>query len=203
MTHSLYRLRGRAAPGYRPARRGRARVIKRRAAGRAGSIIIFNDASGRPLDLDLRGTERRNRRAASARRSRRPPATEAAADGAARPRPAQTRRGRARGDAVAAALGLAGTQPGGASVALRKLVDEARRTSGDRDRPRAAQRRGLSLHVGHGRQSRRFRGSFARSVRRRPATLCRTDRRLADDVRDHIVKLAFSDRPRDFSAIDG
>src|ERR1043166_8465740 len=30
------------------------------------------------------------------------------------------------------------TQPGGASVALRKLVEEARRTSGDRDRNRAA-----------------------------------------------------------------
>src|SRR5258708_12420970 len=31
-----------------------------------------------------------------------------------------------------------GTQPGGASVALRKLVEEARRSSGDRDRSRAA-----------------------------------------------------------------
>ena len=70
-------------------------------------------------------------------------------------------------------------QPGGASVALRKLVDEARRTQ---RRPRSPARRpgrGLSFHVGHGRQSAGFRGSLARVVRRRPAALCRPDRRLA------------------------
>ena len=33
---------------------------------------------------------------------------------------------------------MADAQPGGASVALRKLVDEARRANGDRDRQRAA-----------------------------------------------------------------
>ncbi len=55
-----------------------------------------------------------------------------------------------------------GAQPGGASVALRKLVEEARRANGDADRARAARGCRLSLHVGDGRQSCRLRGSVAR-----------------------------------------
>ena len=115
--------------------------------------------------------------------------------GAARARPAETRRGRARGHAVAAALGMAGAQPGGASVALRKLVDEARRANGDRgSQPRRARRR-LSFHVGHGRQPRRI--SRKPRARCSPTTGGGSPVCIAgwpDDIRDHVVKLAFSDR---------
>ena len=70
-------------------------------------------------------------------------------------------------------------QPGGASVALRKLVDEARRTSGHRDRVRAAQEaayRFLSAVAGN-------LPGFEEATRAlfhiRPAALHRTDCRLA------------------------
>jgi hypothetical protein len=85
-------------------------------------------------------------------------------------------------------------QPGGASVALRKLVDEARRISGDRDRLRAA--RDAAYHfmstmagnLAHFEEA--ARALFA-DDRRRFVSL------IADfpaDVRDHIVRLAYSDR---------
>ena len=87
-----------------------------------------------------------------------------------------------------------GAQPGGASVALRKLVDEARRANGDADRqPRGAGRR-LSFHVGDGRQLAGFeeasRALFADDRRRFVGLIAG----WPDDIRDHIVKLAFSDR---------
>ena len=89
-----------------------------------GDYLVFDDATGRQVDLDLRvGAP--------------PPA-----DSPAEPRG----RGRPRLGVIAREVTLLpshwdwlNVQPGGASVALRKLVDSARRTSGDRDRVRAAQ----------------------------------------------------------------
>jgi uncharacterized protein len=85
-------------------------------------------------------------------------------------------------------------QPGGASVALRKLVEEARRTSGDRDRVRAAQEaayRFMSAVAGD-------LPGFEEAAR----ALFAYDRRLfsqmiagwPDDVRDYAVRLAFADQ---------
>src|SRR5579863_6549713 len=88
------------------------------------------------------------------------------------------------------------SQPGGASVALRKLVEEARRANGDRDRHRAA--RDAAYHFmsamagnfnGFEEASRALfaddRGRFGELIAAWP-----------DDIRDHIVALAFSDRDR-------
>jgi hypothetical protein len=85
------------------------------------------------------------------------------------------------------------TQPGGASVALRKLVEEARRTSGDRDRRRAAQ--DAAYH---------FMSSIAGNLpgfEEAARALYAFDRRRfgdlvaqwPEDVRDHAIKLAFAD----------
>ena len=85
-------------------------------------------------------------------------------------------------------------QPGGASVALRKLVDEARRTSGDRDRQRAA--RDAAYH---------FMSAMAGNLphfEEASRALFADDRRRfvgqiagwPADIRDHIVKLAYSDQ---------
>ena len=85
-------------------------------------------------------------------------------------------------------------QPGGASVALRKLVDEARKTSGDRDRVRAAQEaayRFMSAIAGN-------LPGFEEATR----ALFAYDRRgfthlvanWPEDVRDYAVRLAFADR---------
>ncbi|HXJ16107.1 MAG TPA: DUF2239 family protein [Candidatus Polarisedimenticolia bacterium] len=85
-------------------------------------------------------------------------------------------------------------QPGGASVALRKLVDEARRTSGDRDRVRAAQEAAY-----------RFMSAVATNLPGFEAAaqaLFAYDRRRftqmiaiwPNDVRDYAVRLAFADQ---------
>jgi len=97
-----------------------------------GYPLVFRDASGQAADLDLRGGEE-----AVATRY-----TEAA--------PTQVPRGRGRPKlgVVAREVTLLpehwdwlASQPGGASVALRKLVHEARRHGGDRNRTRQARDR--------------------------------------------------------------
>src|SRR6202163_3360116 len=112
-------------------------VMKASRSAAARPIIIFDDASGRAIDLDLRGTERD----IVARLPQ--PVSEIAADDPTVPEPRG--RGRPKLGVVAREVTLLprhwewlGSQPGGASVALRKLVEEARRKSGDRDRSRAA-----------------------------------------------------------------
>src|SRR5579862_9072091 len=101
-------------------------------------IVIFDDATGRSIDLDLRGTERD-----VVARLPKPAANVEASEETA----SSERRGRGRPKlgVVAREVTLLprhwewlSGQPGGASVALRKLVDQARRATGDRDRHRAA-----------------------------------------------------------------
>src|SRR5207237_10335800 len=105
----------------------------------AEPIVVFDDSSGRTIDLDLRGSQRE----ALARLSRPSSNSEVPADGLAAPEPRG--RGRPKLGVVAREVTLLprhwewlGAQPGGASVALRKLVEAARRSSGARDRGRAA-----------------------------------------------------------------
>ena len=161
----------------------------------APPIIMFNDATGRPLDLDLRGSERE----IVARLPQTAPDPEIAADGTAAAEPRG--RGRPKLGVVAREVTLLprhwewlGAQPGGASVALRKLVDEARRASGDLDRARAARDAAyhfMSVMAGN-------LAGFEEASR----ALFADDRRgfvglvagWPDDIRDHVVKLAFSDR---------
>lgn len=114
-------------------------------AGAAGPVLIFDDSTGRSIDIDTRGTD-----AELAARF----AAQAEADVEAEivPEDAQSEEPRGRGrpklGVVAREVTLLprhwewlAAQPGGASVVLRKLVDEARRTHGDRDRVRKAQER--------------------------------------------------------------
>jgi hypothetical protein len=112
-------------------------VMKASRKAALAPIVIFDDATGRPIDLDLRGTE-------SEIVARLPQsASETAAEDVAVPEPRG--RGRPKLGVVAREVTLLprhwewlGAQPGGASVALRKLVEEARRAGGDLDRTRAA-----------------------------------------------------------------
>ncbi len=91
--------------------------------------MVISDATGNSTDLDLRGGEK------------------AVADRytATAPTPGQRGPGRPKLGVVAREVTLLpehwewlAAQPGGASVALRKLVHEARRNSGERDRIRQA-----------------------------------------------------------------
>lgn len=159
----------------------------------APPIIIFADATGQPIDLDLRGTERDV--IARLPLPAPDPATEESA--AAEPRG----RGRPKLGVVAREVTLLprhwewlGAQPGGASVALRKLVDEARRANGDADRARAARDaayRFMSVMAGNlAGFEEASRALFADDRRKFVALIAG----WPDDIRDHTVKLAFSDR---------
>jgi hypothetical protein len=161
----------------------------------AEPIVIFDDANGRPIDLDLRGTERDVV-------ARLPlPAANAATPADDRAAPEPRGRGRPRLGVVAREVTLLprhwewlGAQPGGASVALRKLVEEARRSSGDRDRSRAA--REAAYHF-----MSTMAGNLPGFEEASRALFADDRRRFGDlvagwpgDIRDHTVKLAFSDR---------
>lgn len=168
-------------------------VVKRVAARPDEPIIIFEDATGRSIDFDLRGGDRE----VLARLAKLipPPVQETAP-------PTEPRgRGRPKLGVVAREVTLLprhwewlGAQPGGASVALRKLVDEARRASGDKDRERQARDAAyhfMSTMAGNLAQFEEASRALFADDRRRFTGL------IADwpaDIRDHIVKLAYSDR---------
>lgn len=101
-----------------------------------GPVLVFDDRTGRSIDLDLRGSDEET----AARLGPAAPA-EASADTA-------KGRGRPKLGVVAREVTLLprhwewlSAQPGGASVALRKLVEDARRAQGDKGRERQAQER--------------------------------------------------------------
>jgi uncharacterized protein len=150
------------------------------------AVLIFDDNTGRQIEFDLRGTDQD----VAARLAEREPKVDDSgpARGPGRPK-----------------LGVVGrevtllprhwewlaTQPGGASVALRKLVEEARRDPSGKDRIRKAHERAyyfLSAMAGN-------LPDFEEATR----ALFANDRpRFSEhvaawpaDVRDHALKLAF------------
>jgi uncharacterized protein len=169
-------------------------VMKASKSAAAEPIIIFDDANGRTIDLDLRGTERE----IVARLPQPASKTEAPAGDLSAQEPRG--RGRPKLGVVAREVTLMprhwewlATQPGGASVALRKLVEEARRCSGDRDRSRAA--RDAAYHF-----MSTMAGNLPGFEEAARALFADDRRRFAGliagwpgDIRDHIVKLAFSE----------
>lgn len=104
--------------------------------GEGAHVLIFDDSTSRPIEVDFRGTiDDVVERLAPAPSE----ATTGTEDGQRRP-------GRPKLGVVAREVTLLprhwdwlGDQPGGASVALRKLVEEARRASEGKDRVRHAQ----------------------------------------------------------------
>jgi hypothetical protein len=119
-----------AFAGHRLIARGDLMAAARAAhANRDDQPLIFDDATGRPVDLDLRGSAED----VVARLS--PPAA-----------PAKPARGRPKLGVTAREVTLLprhwewlATQPGGASAALRRLVDQARRETAEADAARQAQ----------------------------------------------------------------
>jgi hypothetical protein len=118
-------------------------VAVRQAAdsGALEPILIFDDSTGRSIDIDTRGTHEDIV-------ARYPPAP--AHDERSAPTSADSPRGRGRPrlGVVAREVTLLprhwewlATQPGGPSVALRKLVEEARHSYRERDQSRAGQER--------------------------------------------------------------
>jgi hypothetical protein len=110
-------------------------------SARMTPVLIFDDLTGRVIEMDLRGTpEELSGRIAGIEGAPAPECELALPDGAVRGP------GRPRLGVVAREVTLLprhwdwlATQPGGASVALRKLVEEAKRTNQGKDRLRHAQ----------------------------------------------------------------
>jgi hypothetical protein len=109
-------------------------------------LMIFDDAEQRQVEIDLRGSMAEVvQRLAAAEQGREAPAAGTAAPDAGAEAPRRGR-GRPKLGVVAREVTLLprhwtwlNAQPGGASVALRKLVEAARRGNGDGDRRRAGQ----------------------------------------------------------------
>ena len=149
-----------------------------------GQVVVFDDSTGSQIDLDPRGGEPKEIAQLP---------TEIAAE---EPRG----RGRPRLGVIAKEVTLLprhwdwlNGQPGGASVWLRKLVDEARKTSGDRDRVRIAQEaayRFMSAIAGNLPGFEEATRSLFSYDRRRFTQLVAN---WPEDVRDYVVRLAFAD----------
>ena len=148
--------------------------------------LVFDHATGRQIDLDLSGSEDEILERYEERSTQ-----------------TMTSRGRPRLGVAAREVTLLprhwewlNAQPGGASVALRKLVDEARRANGDRQRSaRDAAYHFMSAMAGNlpnfEEASRALfaddRTRFVSQIAGWPA-----------DIRDHVVKLAYRDRADQF-----
>ena len=158
-------------------------VVRKAVEGEyTGPVHIYDDTSGDIVDLDPRGSEEEVLERLV------PPANE--------PRG----RGRPKLGVVAREVTLLprhwewlGTQPGGASVAIRKLVEEARRSNGEKDRRRAGQEaayRFMSAIAGDlpGFEE-ASRALFAYDRTR----FCEMVSGWPEDVRNHAVQLAFAD----------
>ena len=156
-------------------------ALAAKAASEAGdSVLVFDDASARPRDLDLRGSE-----------------AEVRARMLAPPPPVKRGPGRPKLGVSAREVTLLprhwdwlASQPGGASAAIRRLVDEARRTPS----PAARIRQGRELAYRFITTMAGNREHYEEAVR---ALFAGDGARFGEliagwpaDVREHAVKLA-------------
>lgn len=161
-------------------------------------ILIFDDATGKSFDIDTRGSEREVL-------ARLPPTPPAACDDAvAAEEPSAPRgKGRPRLGVVAREVTLLprhwewlNGQPGGASVALRKLVEEARRAHAGQEGQRRARDAAYHFMSAMAGDLPGFeeaaRALFAGDGERYAALL----RDWPADVRDYALRLATQTTPR-------
>lgn len=178
-----------------------ARVLRaRRDEGTTNALWVFDNHSGQTLDIDTRGSEQELLQRLAARSPVQRPELPADPSPAGEAAPAPPRgRGRPKLGVVAKEVTLLprhwewlATQPGGASVALRKLVEEARRSGAGKDLLRKAAERAYHFMSaiagdlpGFEEASRALfahdRHRFAELVANWPA-----------DIRDHATTLAFA-----------
>ncbi len=165
-------------------------VMKRAiAAGTAEPLLVFDDTTGRPIDLNLHGSEAE----VTARLS---PAVgeDDAPTGEAEPRG----RGRPKLGVVAREVTLLprhwdwlNGQPGGASVTLRRLVDAARKAGGEAERERRAREAAYAFVSAMAGDAPGFeeaaRALFAGDLKGFAAKMAG----WPPDVRDYAVALAF------------
>lgn len=171
--------------------------IKRTLENGAGTnpILIFDDTTGRQIDIDTRGSDDEviARMKGAAEIGDGVPVAHSEQSASVEPRG----RGRPKLGVIPREVTLLprhwewlATQPGGASVALRKLVEDARRAGGDKEKTRVAQERAyhfMSAMAGD-------MPGFEEATR---ALFAKDDLKFRDlvgawpvDVRDYAVKLS-------------
>jgi len=151
-------------------------------SGAAQPVLIYNDSTGRAIDIDTRGSD----------------AEILVRFSVTIPESLPRGRGRPKLGVVAREVTLLprhwawlGSQPGGASVAIRKLVDTARRTNqepGQRRERQEAAFHFISAMAGNLAHFDEANRALFANDRERFNELIRT---WPTDVRDHAVKLAF------------
>lgn len=153
-------------------------------------ILIFDDSTGRSIDLDTRGSDDEVLARYAASSIGREQGENTVLD-------APRGRGRPKLGVVAREITLLprhwdwlASQPGGPSAALRKLVEEARRTHGERDMMRARQERAYHFMTAMAGDMPGFeeatRALFANDI----AKFAELIVAWPDDVRDHAMRLA-------------
>lgn len=174
-------------------------VKRARERGSAGPILIFDDATGRSVDVDTRGSDEEvvARLATIAR------AGLESSDQRDALEPAGRRgRGRPKLGVVPREVTLlprhwewlAG-QPGGASVALRKLVEEARRAGGEKDTLRKAHERAYHFMLAMAGDLPGFEEATRALFANEPMMLRDLIAAWPCDVRDHALQMASRDWP--------
>ncbi|KVE36609.1 DUF2239 family protein [Burkholderia sp. TSV86] len=196
----------------------------------AGPILIFDNATGRSIDIDTRGSDHEiaaRFASAQADASRAGNGADQASNtsdtsdtpdmhgdgagaaqgsntGGTMHRPAAEPRGRGRPKlgVIAREVTLLprhwewlSTQPGGASVALRKLVDEARRTHARQDRNRQAQERAYHFMSAIAGDLPGFEEAARALFASDPDRLHASIAAWPDDVRSHTIALAYDHEP--------
>lgn len=157
----------------------------------AKPILIFDDSTGRSIDIDTRGSDDEVLARYAPARTDQESESEATPD-------APRGRGRPKLGVVAREVTLlprhwewlAG-QPGGPSVVLRKLVEEARRTHAERDKTRANQERAYHFMSAMAGDMRGFEEATRALFANDAAKFGELIAAWPADVRDHATRLAF------------
>jgi hypothetical protein len=163
-------------------------------AGESAPISVFNDLDGSPVDLNLSGDARALHRRYAQK------ATQALHDEPTHQLPVEAikrQRGRPKLGVVAREVTLlprhwdwlAG-QPGGASVALRKLIETARRASAETDQRRLAQERTYRVMAAMAGDASGFEEASRALFAADAAAFARYTATWPADVRDYLHRLA-------------
>ena len=160
-------------------------AVNARLADAANPILIFEDATGAQIDIDLRGTTAQII------------ARLAAYQG---PAPEARKRGRPRLGVVAREVTLLprqwdwlARQPGGASQALRRLVDQARKADEGRTAQRLAHERAYRFMSALAGDYPHFEAASRALFANDPAALATAMEAWPADVHDHVLLLAHPD----------
>jgi hypothetical protein len=183
-----------AAGDLRDVARAAREILDRR---KDAAILVFDGVTSGPIDIDFRGT-------VADVQARLPQAAGAVADaGPSAPRGP----GRPKLGVVAREVTLLprhwdwlAQQPGGASVALRKVVDAARRTGEDGDRIRRAQEAAYRFMSAMGGDKPHYEDAIRALFANDPARFEKLIAAWPADVRDHthiLAQRAFQRDPQD------